>query len=206
MDQTRIETSGPASAEVCPSNSLLVHDDGHRRGILLFTVSSRSKRPVEVTRIEVGFPSSLQLLDPGGSGFFKTDASLDPDLPFQVSWDGRELVRRGVQLAFAMSAHFPTGSNEYGIRLTVLAHRERSATGGFRFHGRSRVTTKRYRLVLTQQPILGYRIGPKDTLTTSQPFLTEGAMWAKGGQGPVVAHEIFDDGTTSSKQIDLPGP
>jgi hypothetical protein len=205
VDQTRIDIVAPHSAKGCPRDCLLVHDDGHRGGLLLFAVASRSKRPVEITRIEVGFPSSLQLLDPGGRGFFKASGSLEPDLPFQVSWDGIAPVRRGVQQAFALSARFPAGTDEYGIRLTVWAHRVRSATGGFRFHGRLRVTTKRYRLVLTQQQILGVPVPPKSEQTTPQPFLIEGATSVHGGPGPVVVHEIFIDGTTSSTRIDLPG-
>jgi hypothetical protein len=204
VDQTRIDIVSPHSATACPSKFLLVHDSGHRGGLMLFAVTTRSRRPVEITRVEIRFPSSLQLLDPGGRGFFKIATSLEPDLPFQVSWDGSASVRRGVQQAFALGARFPDGVNEYPIRMTVCAYRVRSASGGFRFHGRLRVTTKGCRVLLTQQQVLGLPVPPNAAQTTPQPFLIEATSWVQGGQGPIVAHEIFTDGTTSSERIDLP--
>ncbi len=205
LDQTRIKIT-PLCAIDRQSDSLPVHDDGHRTGILLFAIATRSKHPVEITRVEVNFHGPLQLLDPGGRGFFKISGSLDLDFPFQVFWDGTASLRRDVQQAFALIARFPSGTNEYPICISVHARRLRSTIGGFWSHGRSRITTKRYRVVLTSEHILGLPLPPKCSQTTPQPFLIETAVMAYGGPGSVVVHEILADGTTLSNHVGLPDP
>ncbi len=204
VDPTRIKIVVPHCAAGCHSDSLPVHDDGHRAGLLLFAIATRSKHPVEITRVEANFHGPLQLLDPGGGGFFKTSGSLDLDFPFQVFWDGTASIRRDVQQAFALIARFPGGTNEYPVCITVHARRLRSGMGGFRVHGRLRVTTRRYRVALTSEDVQGLPVPPKSSQTTPQPFFIESAFTAYGGPGSVVAHEILTDGTTSSKHVDLP--
>ncbi len=204
VDQTRIKIVVPHCAADGHNDSLPVHDDGKRAGLLLFAIATRSKHPVEITRVEVNFHGPLQLLDPGGRGFFKPSGMLDLDFPFQVFWDGTTSIRRDAQQAFALLARYPGGTNEYSICIAVHALRLRSGIGGFRIRGRPRVTTRRYRVALTSEHVQGLPVPPKCSLTSPQPFLIESAMMACGGPGSVAVHEILADGATSSKHIDLP--
>lgn len=203
VDQTRIEIATPHVAN-WPRQSLPVQDDGSGCGQLLFSVTTRSKLPVEITRIEVTYAAPLQLLDPGTPGFFVGSDTLDRELPFCMSWEGRAVVRSDLQQAFALTARFPDRVHEQLIRISVHARRQHSTIGGFVAEGRPRVTTIEYRARPTSEPILGLLVPPKGMLTTLQPFLIEGAMTASGGPGPVVVHERLSDGTVSSKRVDLP--
>lgn len=202
VDQTRIEIAAPHVAN-WPKQSLPVQDDGSGGGQLLFSVTTRSKLQVEITRIEVAYAAPLQLLDPGNRGFFVGSGTLDRELPFCMCWEGRAVVRSDLQQAFALTARFPDRVHEQLVRISVHARRRCSTIDGFVAEGRLRVTTIEYRARPTSEPVLGLLVPPKCELTTPQPFLIGGSVTMSGGPGPVVVHERLSDGTVSSKQVDL---
>lgn len=176
-DQTHIEIVAPFAAN-WPSRSLPVPVDERGEGLLLFGVTTRSERPVEIIRIEVDYAAPLQLLDPGNRGFFVGSSALDPELPFRMYWEGRVVVRSDLQQAFALTARFPDQVDEQLIRISVHARRQHSTIGGFVAQGRLRVTTIEYRARPTSEPVLSLPVPPKGSLTTPQPFLIEGAVTA----------------------------
>lgn len=204
VDQTRINISVP-SVKDWPCVLFPVEDKGGGTGLLLFGVTTRSKKPVEITRVEVDYAASLQLLDPGNRGFFVGSGTLDMELPFRMFWKGSAVVRSDLQQGFALAVKFLGSIHEQRVRISIYARRQVTSVGGFVAEGRQRVTTKEYRVRLTTGPVLGLAVPPKCAFTTPQPFLTESAANISGGPGPVMLHECMSNGTVSSKRVDLPG-
>ena len=134
--------------------------------MLLFGVTTQSKKPVEITRVEVDYAAPLQLLDPGNRGFFAGSGTFDTELPFRMFWKGSAIVRSDLQQGFALTARFPNSNHEQCIRVSVYARRQHTAVGGFLTQGRSRVTTKEYQARLTPEPVFGIAVPPKCAFTT----------------------------------------
>lgn len=204
VDQTRIAILTPSTKD-CATGSFPVENDGSGAGLLLFGVTTQSKKPVEIIRVEIDYAAPLQLLDPGKRGFFAASGTFDTELPFRMFWDGSAIIRSDLQQGFALTACFPNSSHEQCIRVSVYARRKHTAIGGFLAHGRTRVTTKIYPVRLAAEPVLGMVLPPKCSFTTPQPFLIESAAKASGGPGLLMVHERMSDGTVSSKNVDLPG-
>ncbi|HVS26089.1 MAG TPA: hypothetical protein VHE58_02125 [Burkholderiales bacterium] len=207
FDQTRIEVLFPQAAN-WPWRSVPVFHEGNNGGLLLFSVTTQSKRPVEVTRVEVHYAAPLQLLDPGNRGFFIGSGTLNNDLPFCVQWNGSLTVRADVQQAFAVAARFPNRVEEQNIRICIHARRQHEVIGGFSSPGRCRITTKEYQARLISEPLIGFRVPPLCSLTTPQPFLIEKgqtATTAPGESTSIIVHTRDADGTASSTRIKLPG-
>ena len=207
LDQTRIDIHFPLAANWL-WDSIPVSDSGDNSGLLLFSVTTRSKRLVEVIRIEVHYAAPFQLFDPGNRGFFLGSGTLDHNFPFCMYWNGSTTVRRDVQQGFGLTARFPDRIRDQRIRILVHAKQQHSALGGFLTLGRPRVTTKEYRTRLVSQPSIGFRIPPMHSFSTPQPFLIEHEAWvttAPGNPLSVAVHSRHADGTASSKRIDIPG-
>jgi hypothetical protein len=64
-----------------PAEALLVYDQGGHRGELRFGVTTTSKGPLELTRVEVDYAAPLQLQDPERRGFFDTESTHHPERP-----------------------------------------------------------------------------------------------------------------------------
>ncbi len=202
VDQTRIEVVAPC-VKGWPNTLLPVENKQNGGGLLLFAVTSRSRGPVEITRVEVAYATPLQLLDPGNRGFFVGSGTLDDELPFSMSWEGSAVVRSDLLQGFALTARFSPPVYEHRVRISVYARARRTTIGSFTAHGRSRVTTSEYRVRLTSEAVLGLTIPPKCGYTTPQPFLIESEWKGSGTQGPIQVHERFADGTVSSHRVDL---
>src|SRR5712692_120464 len=92
VDQTRIAILVPCT-KGWPENFIPVQDKGDLTGLVMFSVTTRSKRSVEVTRVSVDHAATLQLRDPGNRGFFIGGGALDEELPFRMMWEGSVHVR-----------------------------------------------------------------------------------------------------------------
>jgi hypothetical protein len=203
--QTHIRLVTPPVIQESKPPALPVHDAGGGAGTLLFGITTRARDPVTVSKVQVNFSAPLQLLNPGKKAFFTPATSLDPERPFCVVWDGAAPVRRDLIQAFALAAHFVPGMSVALVHIVVHAQRQGSTLGRFALKRRLQVTVFPYLVVLKKERILGLCLPPKCSFTSLQPFLIEGGFFAVGGPGPVLAHEIFRGGTTSSTRIDLPG-
>lgn len=202
VDQTRISVLVPY-IKGWPEKLIPVQDKGGLTGLVLFSVTTQSKRPVEITRISVDHAATLQLRDPGNRGFFIGGSALDEELPFRMMWEGSVHVRADLQQLFALAATFPDSTQEQRIRVSIHARRSRAYVGGFEGFGRARVTAIEFHARLTTEQVLGTLLPPKCSVSTPQPFLIEGAVTVAGGPGPFVVHERLADGSVSTKSIEL---
>jgi hypothetical protein len=204
VDQTGIELSGQ-HPHTMQANSLLVPDDLTGEGLLLFGITTTSRRPIEIVKVTVDYSTPLQLLDPNQLGFFQTASSNDDDLPFRIFCEGSFQLHSKMVHAFALTAQFPHGVRELPARISVHARTLSSSAGGFQSYGRTQISKFFYRIVLSDYPLLGLAILPKHSATSSQPFLIQSAVSASGVAGSaVLVHEQLKDGTVSSKIIELP--
>lgn len=202
-DQTQINWVLPQTTK-CSAPALLVHDNGKGDGLLLFGITTHSKHPVEITRIEIDYAAPIQILDPGEVRFFKTSGTQDWDFPFRLYWEGSALIRRNLQQAFGATIRFRNEVKARPIRIRVHAMRQWTRLGGFPEKGRSQMTSRRFLVTLTSENIIGLCVPPKSAMVSPQPFLNASSVTAVG-KGPALVHEIFNDGRTSSKQVILPG-
>ena len=204
VDQTRIQISIPDAEGWC-GETIPVADGGSSASLLLFGITTESKRPVEVTRVEVDYAAPMQLFDPGNRGFFIGSGTLDPSFPFCMSWEGSVTVQTGVQQAFALNARFPNPIYEQRLRISIHARRQHTYLGGFLGQGRTRITTKEYRARATSKRVLGLRVPPKTALTSPQPFLIESQVIGSGQDISLTIHERMSDGTVSTQHVGRPG-
>lgn len=200
VDQTRIEISIP-HAEGWSGETIPVNDGATGTGLLLFGLTTRSRHPVEITRVEVDYAAPLQLFDPGNRGFFVGGGTLDTNLPFCMTWEGTVIVRVDVQQAFALHARFPNRVSAQRLRIYVHARRKHTQLGGFLGQGRIHVTTKEYQVRATSDRVLGLRVPPKTGFTSPQPFLIENQVIGSGRDISVLVHERMFDGTVSSRHV-----
>lgn len=202
LDQTRIKVL-TESAPRWPKQSLPIQDDGTGGGLLIFVVTSASKRPVEIIRIEVDYAAPLQLIDPGNRGFFSGSLTQDFRLPFRMYWEGNAEVSHNLQQRFGLVSRSPYPEREQPVRISVYARRKHQSFGGFLRVGRLRVTSVEFRAQVTSTPLY-IALPPNCALSSPQPFLIESAMSALG-PGFLIVHEALADGSTSSTPIVLPG-
>jgi len=206
LDRTRIVVLFPRAAN-WSWDSVPVSNAGNDTGLFMFSITTRSKKSVEVVRVEVHYAAPLQLHDPDSRGFFVGSGTLDQDLPFSMYWAGSAVIRRDVQQAFALTAQFPNRTQDQHIRISIYARRQHTIIGGFVTQGRVHASTKEYRTRLISQPLIGFRIPPLCSLTTPQPFLIErgGTVSTEPGKsGSILVHERDSNGTVSSTPIELP--
>jgi len=202
QDQTRIRILSK-EIEGSTDGVFAVKEGGESSGLLLFSVTTDSKKPVEITGIDIDYAAPFQLLDPGNRGFFDSAGSLDSVLPFRMYWRGHVIVRPDLQQAFALMAKFPLQTFEQRIRITVYASGQRMLLGRFSARGRQQVTSREYRVRLISGPVLDIALPPGHSFTSPQPFLIKSALHASGGPGSVAVHEALSDGTTRSAIVDL---
>lgn len=206
VDQPEIKLSGqqPNSLQ---ANSLLIPDNHTGEGVLLFGITTTSRCPIEVVKVAVDYSAPLQLLDPNKIGFFQTEGSNDEDLPFRIFCEGSFKLHSKLVHAFALTAQFPLGARELPARISVHARTHRSSVGGFESVGRIHISRNYYRIVLSDQPLQGLEVPPKNLLTSSQPFLIQSAIFGYGPPGvEVELHEQLNDGKVYSKIVVLTDP
>jgi hypothetical protein len=205
-DQTKIKIVG-ASSPTLSSDSLLINVDQNGVGSLLFGISTKSDQPVDLMKLAIDYSSPLQLFDPKKMGFFSISRSGDDTLPFRVCWEGNIELREMVINAFALSTHFPLGTDQLPIRISTQARVVKSTIGGFVEHGRAQATTQMLRIVRTNVPV-GLQVAPQHSLTSSQPYLIQSAQYVTTDAesiAPLLVHQQFDDGTVSSELFHIQG-
>jgi len=205
-DQTKIEVAGQCSSTQ-PPRALLVQTNKKGDGLLLFGITTKSRRPVELTKLTIDYSTPLQLKNPDGVAYFTMASSNDETFPFRLCWEGSiELQNKHIH-AFALTTRIPTIS-QLPIRITTHARVHNSYIGGFVGNGRMQVSSSVYRIISTGEILSGLEIPPKFSLTSSQPFLIQSAATASNNSNStssVLIHEQFADGTASSKIIDILG-
>jgi hypothetical protein len=205
-DQTKIEICGKHSDNT-QQNSLFVENDSTGMGLLIIGITTRSRHSIEILKIAIDYSMPLQLLDPKKMGFFQAEGSSDESLPFRIFSEQRFQFQSRLMHVFALIAQFPPGVHELPVRISVYARTLRVSVGGFESVGRTQITRKLYRIVLAGNRLLGMKVTPKHSLTTIQPFLIQAGLTASGYgvAGSALVHEQFNDGTASSKIVELPG-
>lgn len=203
-DQTKIEIFGKHSDNT-QQDSLFVENDSTGMGLFIFGVTTRSRHSIEILKISIDYSTPLQLLDPKKMGFFQAEGSSDQSFPFRIFSEQRFQLHSMLLHVFALIAQFPPGVRELPVRISVHARTLRSSVGGFESVGRTQITTKLYRIVLADNRLLGMKVPLKHSLTTIQPFLIQAGLTASGYgvPGSALVHEQLNDGTASSKILDV---
>lgn len=204
-DQTKVEVNVPF-AENLEWKSIPIQDQGLNTGLLMFSITTCSRHPVEVTQVEVHYRAPFQLFDPGSRGFFVGAGNFDTKFPFCLRWRGSVEVRHNLRQAFAVTARFPAHAPDQAIQILIHAHCLHSSIGGFHHQGRSHINKSDWTARLISWPPRGLVIPPKSILTTPQPFLIEGPMMgstAPGESANLSVNTLNADGTASSTEIHL---
>jgi hypothetical protein len=139
--------------------------------------------------------------------FFSLSSSSDETFPFRLYWKGSIDLQQMIIHAFALTTHFPVGSRQLPIRISVYARTIKSSIGGYIVHGRTQLTSNTHLIVHTREPV-GLAIPPQHALTSSQPYLIQSAKYVSTDSkdiAPILVHEQLADGTVSSRLFDIPG-
>jgi len=178
--------------------SLLIFAGNKGEGNLFFGISTSSKIPIEVIKIEVDYSAPLQLHDPKKMGFFKYAVSCDEMFPFRIFCEGSFQLNSKLISTFALTSQFPPNINEIPVRISVHARVRNISVGGYESYGRIQITKQNYRLVLSNTPLMGIAIPPLHNMTSPQPFLIQSAVYGTGETVNVLTHQISKDGTVKS--------
>lgn len=175
--QTKIELHSKHSDHAAP-DSLFIENDSTGMGLLVFGLTTRSRHPVELLRIEIDYSVPLQLLDPKKMGFFQAGGSNDEDFPFRLYSDEGCQLHSNLIHVFALITQFPPDLREFPVRITVHARTLGFSANGIETCGRKQITRRFYRVVLADDRLLGIKIPPEHFLTTIQPFLIQCGLTA----------------------------
>lgn len=178
-DHTRIHIIGK-HVDRKYSDALVVENDSTDMGVLVFGITTRSKHQVEILKVEIDFPATMQLTDPKKMGFFQGEESGDPNLPVRVSCGHRLKIRPRLISVFALIAQFPPHVRKITARISVEARLIRDIREGVETTGSIQKTRKTTSIVLSNERSLRIEIPGEHTLTTSQPFLIMCGLHANG--------------------------
>jgi hypothetical protein len=202
QDEAVITFSGPDTAQGS-SKQLFVHIDNAHTGVLMLALSTISRKPVELKRLELDYSAPLQLFDPKQQGFFCSEQSLDSDRPFRLVWKGDAQIQKGLIQLFAVVAVFPHLAQPHEVRITAYTQKIHRRLG-FMSRGRLQVSSQLRSLVGTCQPVMGIVVPPKWSATSPQPYVIESEFKSPDTSGSLAVHETLKDGRTSSKQLQWP--
>jgi len=201
VDQTLITIEGQAVLGE-PDKLFAVVDRGNRSGYLNFSILTSAEGEVELLSIQISYTAPLQLTDPGNRGFFKGAMVSDQTYPFALVWTGNVIIRKDLLQMFAVETHFPTSLSEAHVTFKIRSRRIKQSIGGYRSYGREHERVLEQTIHLTNKPITGLRLPPKTGFSTPQRFFVESGMTLGGqkGDGPILVHQRFDDGTVSTEE------
>ncbi|TAK60814.1 hypothetical protein [Methylobacter sp.] len=200
LDKTSINVSGTEIIDPAKA-TLYIADQGNNAGLFMFVVGTRSKKPVEVVRIEMEFAAPLQVLDPDKRGFFCVETSLNKTYPFRIFSESSFTIQNDQSSVFALNVIFPETSKEQDVIFCVHAQRKHSSFGGYLTFGRTQVTSIRKKIYLTSEFIRGFEIPPESGISTIQPFLAERGLSGASKEISVTVHEYFKDGSVATNRI-----
>jgi hypothetical protein len=200
IDRTKIDITGKEILYQ-DNDALYIKRDHENKGLLIFGISTKIKKPVDVVRVEIEFAAPLQLLDPDDRGFFHLEHSLNKDYPFRVISENRFTTNSSISYLFALNAIFPEEIDKQKIIFSVYAQRRHSSFFGYLSFGKTQTTRISKDIHLTSEFVKGIKVLPNCVVTTIQPFLAERGFSGAGKEVSAIVHESFKDGTVTTKII-----